>query len=139
MNIPISNILMQASEGRLTLQVPTLNLDVYGSDMQEVTLLNAVNLPDEWFCYLKYDATPCIGKQSGFLYLTRKGYMANYDDLKLAFQSSIANGCSDRTNGVGWPAFEQHAKEHFVRVSARLKFLISKKQREMRNLRSFTI
>ena len=133
MIIPKSNIISLASDGRMTLQVPEINFVISPNTMQ------TGDLPDSWFCYLKSDNRPCIGKQTGYLYLTREGYLANYDDLKLAFESSLAKGHHDRTNGVGWRAFENHAKAHFADVAQKISSLIAKKQNEVLTLKSFVI
>lgn len=98
-----------ASEGHLTLQIPECAICFPGDpvvDMEEA--------PDEWFCVLKRDV-PVLGKESGFLHLTRVGYEANKNALKAAFATACATG-RDRTNGVGWPAFEKMAEEHFKKV-----------------------
>lgn len=121
---------MLAGEGRLTLQVPCIAI---GGHPQ------LINAPDSWFCFLKSDGTPCIGKQRGFLYLTEEGYNVNYNDLKTAFEASVAKGYLDRTNGVGWPAFKQYARDHFANVRAKIAKSVAKKQKEIAELQAFVV
>jgi len=123
------SIIILAGEGRLTLQVPDT---VIGSVPQ------LVNVPDDWFCFLKSDSSPCTGKQKGFLYLTEKGFQDNYDDLKKAFENAIIRGL-DRTKGVGWPAFVQYAQDHFNRVRAKRAAIIARRQKEINNLQAFVV
>lgn len=130
MQIYKDSITQLASEGYLTLQVPCVAL---GTSPPQT-----IHAPDEWFCFLKSDCVPCVGKQKGFLYLTEKGFQDNYDDLKKAFENAIAKG-RDRTGGVGWPAFVQHAKDHFANVRAKQAGLTAKKQREIAELQAFVV
>ena len=133
MQIFKDSITSLAREGRLTLQVPNMIIS-FGPAAPGPQYINA---PDEWFCFLKND-TPCVGKQQGYLYLTEKGFNDNYDDLKKAFEDAIARGY-DRTNGVGWPAFVQHAADHFAEVKSRQAKLIAKKQKEIAELQAFVV
>lgn len=96
MKITKNSITHLASEGRITLQVPELYFNENSPEM--------IDAPNEWFCYIKYDKSPCIGKQKGVLYLTEKGFNDNYDDIKSAFENALVSG-QDRTNGIGWPFF----------------------------------
>lgn len=117
------------SEGRLTLQVPAYCI---GNDPEcEI-------VPDSWFCFLQSNGTPCVGKQSGFLYLTKAGYEANKEDIKVAFEAAIARGL-DRTNGVGWPAFEQYVTEHFAKVEKQRKHQAAQLQKKLNEINSFNI
>ena len=74
MKISKSAIYSLASEGIITLQIPTLYIGNLPNDI--------VDLPDNWFCKIKHPVRPCVGKEHGFLYLTRKGWAANKKILK---------------------------------------------------------
>lgn len=129
MRLFAGTITQLASEGRLTLQVPELAIVVSGSSLP---IPGIEEYPDDWFCHLR-DYVLCTGRERGFLYLTRKGYEANENALRIAFEDAIANGL-DRTNGEGWPAFERHAQEHFTRVESRTTREILKHQRKISQL-----
>jgi len=112
--ISLGTVVQLASEGYLTLLVPDLILILPGSLAPKLPN-DLVTVPDNYFCYLKSDDTPAIGKESGFLYLTTKGYNHFYENLKIAFEIACKNG-RDRTSGIGWPAFVKEANDHFIKV-----------------------
>jgi len=95
-----------ASEGHCTLQVPTLVL-FSEHDADSVVY---EDFPDDWFVVLSSSAAPALGKEGGFTHLTRKGYAANKDALKKAFEASAGRGRNT------WASFEREAEEHFAQV-----------------------
>jgi len=95
-----------AHNGYITLQVPDVEiaLDGVASTIEE--------LPDDWFFYLnlkRSQPVPCIGKENGFLYYTRKGWEANKTLLKEAFESSP-------TPRGTWTEFIVYAEEFFDKI-----------------------
>jgi len=103
-------------KGYVTLQIPQFSIDIGPTPEPEVEPPEPqVELPADWFNVIKYVGNacrPCIGKENGFLFLTRKGYEANKERIRKAFEQAIAKGL-DRTNGEGWLAFEKYAEKHF--------------------------
>jgi len=101
-----------ASEGRLTLQVPQYDIIIKEGRAffaQSLTCAEgAKEHPDEWFVWLK-NSRPAIGRESGFLFLTRKGWEANKEEIKKAFEAS-------KTKRGTWKEFEDHAEYHLKEV-----------------------
>ncbi len=93
-----------ASEGRMTLQIPQVDLNPRGfeSSIKEV--------PDEWVVALKDGSYPAVGREQGYLYLTRAGWFANRDDIKDAFEGARFS------RGNTWEDFEEYARKHFQKV-----------------------
>lgn len=110
-----------AGEGRCTLLVPDVLLFVPGYDESSVVY---EDFPDDWFVVLTPAGAPVAGKENGYTYLSRKGYEANKDALKKAFESS------EGIRGKTWADFEKHAEEHFDKVAkaraSKLKMLRAK-------------
>ena len=120
MNISRDSITHLASKGHLTLQVPTFV--VYTDDVVPdgedgmATTGELMEVPDDWFIYLSSNR-PVIGRESGFLHLTRAGYEAFKDDIKVAFEAWIVANPEGRGPGTTtWADFEKHAKQHFAGV-----------------------
>lgn len=107
-----------ASEGRCGTQVPQIDVVFSGALTSP-----RVNYPDEWFCWLKSDGVPCVGRQKGFLHLTETGWDANKDDIKKAFEYAIAHG---RDRGETWTDFEKEVSDHFANVRKKVAKLIAK-------------
>lgn len=86
-----------AMSGHLTLQVPD---QVIGKPVP-----GTIEVPDDWFVRLKDDRPVTNKRESGFLFLSRKGWEAN----KSAFVQILGSG-------VVWKDLEAHAAEHFAMV-----------------------
>jgi len=125
-------ITSSARGGYLSLQIPEIAVRFNGGQ-DEVE-----NIPDDWVCRLKSCDRPAVGKESGFLYLTRKGYEANKPAIRAAFEQAIASG-TDRTGGIGWPAFEQAAAFHFSEVERRRAKLIAELTVKLEQANSFVV
>lgn len=101
--------------GYISLQIPEYDIDTrtgVSMSIDNAKPEDVVDMPDDWFMYVNGEL-PVIGKQTGFLHLTRKGYEANKDRLKEALKHAIKIGY-DRTDGKGWIVFEKHAEKHFA-------------------------
>jgi len=88
-------------QGYITLQIPGVAVTLDGSPLP-----GSEDLPDEWFTELKDGRRPAVGKEWGFLYLTRKGWEANRHRIKRDFTP----------NRGTWEDFEAYVDEHFKSV-----------------------
>ncbi len=102
MKILKDSITSLASEGRMTLQIPQYDF-VYSDVIVE-------EVPDEWIVNLRDNLYPAVGKEQGYLFLTRAGWFANQDRIKDAFENAEFN------RGNTWEDFEEYAKKHFQKV-----------------------
>lgn len=128
MKILTGAITTLASEGRITLQVPQYAID---SDQQA----EYEDCPDEWFVFLK-GSRPAIGRESGFLHLTRAGFESNESAIRNAFVAAVANG-HDRGPGCNtWSDFTKHAEEEFARREAVLATFIANLQSKLNQAES---
>jgi len=130
MNISKSTVLRLALEGYATLQVPQFYVGFGLSKPNDI-----ISVPDDYFCILKADGIPCVGKQSGFLYLTQAGYNYFYEDLKQAYEAACDSGL-DRL-GTGWAGFVAEAQKHFAKVSAQKQKQIADLQNKLSQLQFF--
>jgi len=102
MKILKDSITSLASEGRITLQIPQYDLGSSDAIEEEV--------PDEWVVTLRNGLYPAVGREQGYLFLTRAGWFANQDKIKDAFEDAKFH------RGNTWEDFEAHAKKHFQKV-----------------------
>lgn len=89
-----------ASRSHLTLQVPTESIGEPTPETEEA--------PDSWFVDLKDDRPVTNNRESGFLFLSRKGWEANKEAIRLAYIGSCP--------GNDWEDMEDHAAEHFAMI-----------------------
>jgi len=94
-----------SGEGRLTLQIPQYQIWFDTNPHQSET----VEVPDDWIVLLRSNKSPAVGKESGFYFLTKKGWKDNKDKIKKAFLAS-------KYQRGTWTDFELHAEEHFKTV-----------------------
>ena len=102
MKILKDSITSLASEGRMTLQIPQYDLGSSDAIVEEV--------PDEWIVTLTHFLYPAVGREHGYLFLTRAGWFANQDKIKDAFEDAKFH------RGNTWEDFEAYAKKHFQKV-----------------------
>lgn len=115
-----------ASKGRLTLQVPSYS----GTGAPETE-----EIPDDWVVLLTGSGmAPAVGREGGLLFMTRAGYAANKDRLRKVFEAG-----PDRTDGVGWKAFEVKAERHFANVDKSLKRKIALLEKKVAELKSIIV
>ena len=117
-----------ASEGRITLQIPQ---HIIWFD-KEPKQIETEEVPDSWVVSLRSNRSPAVGKESGFYFLTKKGWEANKNRIKEAFlRAEFQRGT--------WVEFELHAEEHFKKVEKasikRLAYLEKKVQQVKECLR----
>jgi len=93
-----------AREGRPTLQIP--QHDIWFSKEPPPDAERFEEIPDEWVISLR-NGIPVVGKQEGYLFLTREGWNANKDNIEKAFNSA---GINKRGS---WEDFQVHAETHF--------------------------
>ncbi len=113
-----------AREGRLTLQVPTYNIFLTAPAEEE----KYEEYPDDYFVELRYDHSPAVGREMGFLFFSRKGWEALKDEFRKVYE----NGDPNR---LPWEKWEEHAKTHFAgarKAAKRRKDTLYKKYKEAR-------
>lgn len=87
-------------------------------------------IPDDWVYEGGYDHVPSVGKESGFTFLTPKGWLACKARIKEAFDA-LAPG----PRGMTWEEYERLVEENFAkaRKSTNNKIaLLTKKLDELR-------
>jgi len=94
MKIDLSSITHLMEQGYLSLQVPELYIGCAPDPK------NLVDVPDEYFIRNNYDK-PAVGRESGFLYLSRKGY----EHFKPTIKSKWST-----MRGHTWKEFEDYAE-----------------------------
>ena len=122
-----------ASEGYISLQIP--HLDIVINDNKALAVpssesRNAVELPDEWFVWLKVSKQPAVGKEQGYLYLTKIGWEANKEKIKSAFLK-----LPERERVGSWEDFERYAEKHFMEVQKAIKTKITRLQNKIKQLK----
>lgn len=168
MKISESALTSHASSGTLTLQIPdtVIVFDhnhpaagvgglVHGvpkavSSVDVAT--DVIDVPNDWFCHLRHNI-PVVGRGSGFLYLTRKGFEANKDKLRAAYMawSFIANlvnsdhpkyNKSSPDNQLpekAWQKFEEEAGKHFAEVEKELAAAIKRTEKRLAQFRAIIV
>ena len=109
-------IVAGAANGYLGVQVAEI---AYGDDVEYV------EAPDEWFIRLK-DRRPAVGREDGFLFLTRIGWEANKEQMRQAFETA-------QFKRGTWEDFEKHVEDFFTdskKRAARFVRLMKKKTRQ---------
>jgi len=103
MQILKDSITCLAGQGRITLQIPQYSIWLGPEARQPET----EEVPDEWIMTLRSSASyPAVGKESGYSFLTRAGWLANKDKIKEAFELSNSMRGS-------WEDFEKYVERHF--------------------------
>jgi hypothetical protein len=120
-----NGITLLASEGRLTLQVPDM---AYGCSS-----LEGEEVPNDWIMQIRGGQhIPCVGKEQGFLFLTRKGWEANKDKIKAAFEAS-------KDKRGTWQEFEAMAEKHFIQVQKKLNSLIQRLEAKVKEAKAIIV
>ena len=122
MKIPINSLFNNIAH--FTIQIPQISynctIDPAGGP-PTFTEPTMVDIPDDWVILLRGNR-PCVGKETGFLYFTRKGYNANLDEIKKIWEST----------GQEWAKFEEMVESHFKAVEkAANKFVLELKKKLM--------
>ena len=95
-----------ASQGYITLQIPVYDVWIDQDPQQSET----EDIPDNWVIHLKGGQNrPVIGKEKGFLFLSKIGWEANWKKIRQAYLDS---GSPRGT----WADFEEHVELHFEGV-----------------------
>lgn len=124
LKICLSKIVCLAAEGRCTLQVPQLWLDL----QDDASFLSKGEQPllVDSDCFVNLN--DCLPSKNGFLYLTRKGFEKFRDELEKAFSTQ---------RGFTWNDFCEHAENHFKKVDAKIKKKIKRLETELQTLSNF--
>jgi len=112
-----------ASEGRYTLQVPQYCIHV-NPDGQAVCDVSqhpdAIEIPDDYIMTCKRQGSKmrlCTGRESGFWFLSPKGYEALKNDLREAYEARVQQWNEEGIAHTGsWEQFEAVAKTFFKEV-----------------------
>lgn len=116
-------ILAMAQQGYLSLQVPDCAIRFGGGSTEYE------ELPDGWFCRIS-GRDPKVGRESGYLYLTRAGYIANKEALQAAFSTA---------RGHTWADFVEYAAKHFAEVEAAVARRIKTLEKKIEELKAFEV
>lgn len=111
-------IVDSAKKGYLSLQVPDIAIGYPQPPM--------VDAPDEWFVVLTGER-PVIGRETGFLYLSRKGYEANKKLLRDAIDGN--------PRGITWEQFESAAEAHFAKVKTKTQKYVDQLQSKLETIK----
>jgi len=123
------SIIYLSKMGYITLQVPSYVI----TDDDNIPKDQIKEFPDEWFMFADNAKGPALGKESGFMFLTEKGWKENKDNIKKAFEQS------PNPRGT-WEDFEEHSKKHFkqmkILLDKRIKYFQKKlKQAEFAKIK----
>lgn len=130
----VSTVTVLAAEGRCTLQIPDYFIDSSPSWEAETI----IEVDADCFIKLRHvgrNMGPCIGRQDGFTFLTRKGFEFFRTDLEKAFSSAIKNPMTNR--GHTWSDFCKMAEEHFKGCEKALNQEIKKHETALKELSKF--
>jgi len=153
MEIYEHTLISLASEGRITLQIPQYVADLsaaFGGPASPAPKI--LTIPDDWIVttncgrsskrmkkigFSESMPRPAIGKQSGFWHFSKKGWLANKDKLKKAFEASSARRYySSLARTVTWKDFEAYADAFYKDMKDEATYAIKKKQAEIAELRA---
>lgn len=145
MKLPADCLISLAARGYMSIQVPEYDLDITAENGHAVGVTShvsdradVVEYPDNWFIRVANSGSIAVGKQSGHLHLSRRGWEANRDTLRLVFTAACGNGL-DRTGGEGFPAFVRYAEKFFADIEKKTDRRIQKLSRELDELRNAVI
>lgn len=135
MRIVKGTITSLAARGDITLQVPDAWIGSAPA-MEEV--------PDEWFMRVKCEGKgvrPCVGKESGFLYLSRAGWEANKERIKEAFEGYNEKMRREYPTHKWqvWADFEAHVEQHFEDMRKAVERKVKALEAQAAQLKSVTI
>jgi hypothetical protein len=123
MKIPKESLFSLMQEGYITLQIPQFTIGNPGK---------IYDYPDEWFSIINSRQRPARGKETGFLYFSLKGWKANKDKIKKAFNSS--------SNPRGtWQEFEKYVNNHFNDLKTGIQKDIASHQKRLKELQALKI
>lgn len=134
MKLPKNAILKLAGEGKITLEVAEKVSDSEEFEDDEEIF---EDFPNEWFVRLRPSLDmPSIRKQSGKLFLTKRGFLENYDDLKMVFEVAVKFGGAEEST---WEEFEEYAQKHFKKLEDNMEKRIKLLQDEVDELKKVAI
>ena len=85
--------------------------------------------PDEWFCICS-ESGPVVGREQGFICLSRLGYSQNFDNLKSVFSNKRGNT---------WEDFVREAELHFSNMEKKRTKKISQLLKKVEELEKVVI
>ena len=106
MSVATNLITQLTSEGYHTLQVPQFSIDLNGPGTDHTDLSDDYVIPVKSVsCYKQRIA---IGREQGFMYMSRKGFNHYLNDIKASFSSSRGT----------WQEFLAYAKDELDTIEA---------------------
>ena len=125
MKILKNAIISLASQGYITLQIPVYDVWINQDPQQSET----EDIPDDWVITLKGgQSRPVIGKEKGYLFLSKIGWDANRKKIRQAYLDS---GSPRGT----WADFEDHVELHFEEVVKSTKRKIIYEEKRVQDLK----
>ena len=116
-------------QGYITLQIPTVQISLDGTFPKE----KLIDAPDEWFTTLHSGCErPACGRETGYLYFSRAGWLANKAKIKKAFKSSPHPRGS-------WADFENYETDHFEKMGKGVIKHIKRHQAKIKQLKGIVI
>lgn len=115
-----------AKEGRHSIQIPEI---IIGSTAG----IPEIECPNDWFWRMNHLKLPC---RQGFLYLTRKGYAANRENIREAFLSACRRAGSTNMNR-DWAKFEKSIDQFFADVDTAVRKKIASLRSKIAELERF--
>jgi len=112
-----------SSQGYITLQIPGYAIGDPGIEIE------TEEVPDNWIIILHSNKCASVGKEGGFLFLTKTGWEANKDKIKDAYENA-------KHQRGPWEKFELHAEEQFKKVEKSTKHKIQFLQKKIDQLKS---
>lgn len=152
MRVPKSILTSLASGGYVTLQIPQVCVDfpaAFGGPPSPPPEM--IDIPDDWIIvadvarvsrrmkklgFIDPAFRPSVGKQQGFWYYSKKGWLAMKDELKKAFESSGAQRTKRDGSILTWKDFEAYADAFYKDMKDECTYIIKKKQAEIAHLRA---
>ncbi len=125
MKMPVDSLTCLVGQRRITTHVP----DAWIGNTP------LADFPDDWFLRLKDDESPVLGRQSPMLYFSRKGWKANRDKLRQAWEACTVMRNPEAT----WETVEMHAVDFFAKVEKRIETMIKKRKDEIKELEAFVV
>lgn len=98
-------------EAKLSLQVPTISISFnpQGAPFAH-GVENTVDIDPSWVCEVKVDGKPAVGREEGFLRISRIGYEANKDRILDAYVKAVKGRYGFRRRN-GKIRFGDHIKD----------------------------
>lgn len=127
MKMTIDNMLYYVSLGKITFQVPQYSISINERHIETKKNEFDNELPDEWFIELKGGSNvPVIGKQQGYLFISKIGYEQNKEEILRRFVAA----------GGSVEELETEANKFYNKLEKSIHKKISQLQKDLNKLNS---